>query len=663
MHLSRLLCPGTAILLAALAAAIPSRARGADASADVVLDDVDWELALEAEDEDALDELMREAASYRANPVDVNRASVSALMRVPFLDPVSAVRIAAHVRGHGPVASLDLLVRAGCLEEVELERVRPYLRARILKHESDPFEIGPSPLEADADGASGPSWDLRVRASLSESTEDSWAADGAAARAGTFARLRVSYGSLELGLACEKDIGETSLTDHTAASLIWRAPGDDEASGPLRSAGLGDMVGSWGQGLLLRSGGFPSVSGYPRMADALRGYSGAGESSSRRGGFVELERGAVTVRVLAASTALDASLDERGLVSSIRSTGHHRTEGEVAGAGVLRETAAAARVTASLGHAVEASASLLRASYSPGIAPGDPIRQHFRFSGDAMTAAGLDARVTLGDVRLGCELASKSDGGLAGLAAARLRAGRATMRTGLACLSRDYWSPMGSGAPGFSGGSNGMVAWVGAEYRSGRDWKAWTDCMVKRRLWRSYHLEMPDGSTTAVIGAEARAGALGRLRLETKLRSFADEDGDNHHTVERRHSRIKLSLDSAAVLPTSLYWWRTVASTGRSEDGALSAAGARVSEDLWEGCSVTLGLTSAVRRGSPPLLFQYEPGLPGEFGLRSLNASGVRWYIRARAGLPAGLVVTARAAGGPGRGQTEFGVGIDAGGL
>ncbi len=77
------------------------------------------ELPASASDEDEteagllLEQALRDLAALRRNPVDINAASVSELLRVPFLDPVTAVAIVAHRRESGPFARVEDLVQAG----------------------------------------------------------------------------------------------------------------------------------------------------------------------------------------------------------------------------------------------------------------------------------------------------------------------------------------------------------------------------------------------------------------------------------------------------------------------------------------------------------------------------------------------------------------------
>ncbi len=675
----------SAVLLAALpvdSAAYDVESGGDDAAADdsvlrEVLNGLDDDYAAV----DGLDEFMREAAAFREHPVDVNAAELAELLRVPFLDPASAVRIVAQRDALGPAESLDALVSRGCLSRETLTVVRPYLIARLpslpevalpevvlpgvaLHDATLPDAARPQDAAALAAPSTIPSpvtWELRLRATAQERWDAAWGARGVLSGAGTFARLRVSYEDrVDLSVACEKDAGEDSLVDHTAASLVWHGVADAPECGPAISVGLGDFVGSWGQGLLLRSGGFPSVAAYPRRRDSVRRYDGAGETTARRGVFVTASRGNACVRAILARSTLDAAIGEDGLTTSIRTTGYHRTEGEREGAFSLDESLAGVRVSVEQIAGLEVSASALRFGFSPELASGDPVRQRFKFHGEGLTAGGLDIRTSPGTLSAGCEVAMTSTGGVAALAAARLGRGSSRVNLGGAYLSRDYWVPLGGGVPGFSGGSNGVVGWVGAEYRAGSDWKAWAATRIARRPWRSYHSELPNGSASVTVGGELRTKRGWRVAVESKVRARTDSEGDPPVTVEGIVRRVRVSLRTEGSVPVTVSGWRVTSFSDGREEGSLLAVALRIDGSVAGRSSYTAGVTSMTSQGTVPPLVQYEPRLPGEFGLSSLNVPGTRWYIRVRMGLRAGLGLSARLSGGPERGQTQFGLGLDA---
>ena len=646
-----------------------------------------------------LEELVREAAAFRENPVDVNSAGLAALARVPFMGPDAALRIVAYRRKHGAFASLEDLVSSGCVGGDALTVLRPYLRVGPPVVRGSPAEAneavgGGLPVVAGRSGegrslrgfggpAGGPvqtgvEWTARLRAGTSSRHDDSWPS-GPLGGVGTFLCVRaVHRDRIGLAFACEKDEGESSVLDHVAWFARWKgteegggrrgrsgdAPRERGTGGGCMrvSVGVGDFVGSWGQGLAFRSGNIPFAAAYPRGRDFVRGYCGAGEAAPRRGVFLSLSKAVLSVEALAARTCLDATVGDDGTVISVRSTGYHRTDGERAGVGALTESLLGCRARVQWGADREVAVSVLHFGFSPELELGGDVRRRFGFEGDALTVGSADLRLSVPVGEAGAEFVVTSSGGAAALAAARVRRGGARARVGLAFLSRNYWSPIGGGAPGVSGGTNGAVAWTAVDYRASTPWRAWAEARVNGRRWRPYALEMPDWGVTASFGGEVRARGRTRASVEVRESSRIVEVPEPGGTAVRTRRKLRLSLESDGDVPARL---TLVVSETREEGavkGSLAALGARVSWASGSGLSVDVGVTTARVEGSPGADVQYEPRLPGEFSLRSLNETGTRWYIRLQRGLFDRIAITVRASGGSAPGRAEFGIGIDAGG-
>ncbi len=604
----------------------------------------------------ALEQLLRDAAALRANPLDVNTAGLQELLRVPLIDPATAVRIVAHRTEWGPYGSLDDLAAAG-VEPHALEALRPYLIARPLP-DSGGTALKPH-AEVSGTSAAGPvSWSVRARAGASGWDEDTTPAPGVAGlggHLGTYARfrMRLPHG-ISLGIACEKDSGEAALLDHAAFHVRWDAPGDD---GPI--VGVGDFVASWAQGLVMAGGGFVSTGALPRRHDRVRGYDGAGEAIARRGIFVDVSRAAVRVIGVGARTALDAAIED-GLVTTIRATGYHRTAGERLGAGALTETLLGARVVVDVATGVDVGASLVRLGFDPPIGPGDFERQRFRFHGNAVVVASTDVRLDAGPWRFGAEVAGNGGGGRAAVAAGRLVAGDARASAGFGYLSRDYWSPLGGGVPSFGGGSNGASGWIRAEYRRRGAWSAWIEGAVAWRPWRSYNLTLPDRWASLAGGGTLDLGKLGSVLADFRTLTRSVEEGEPTETLVATSRRTRFRYRTKSEPACSFTLGRTSSSLEEADVGSLTSLGVAITADLGNAWSLASGATTVVASGAPRPVIQYEPRLPGEFGLVTLNEPGTRWYIRVQAGLLRGIGVSIRCAGGPERGDVEFGIGIDA---
>ena len=618
----------------------------------------DWEAATLAaagsggEGPDLFDELLRELAALRANPIDLNSAGLTELLRVPVLAPSDAATIVALRTELGSFGGLEDLAASGRIASGAVRALRPYVVVR------------PAPVRNTAAVRSphvGVSWDVRLSASGRADPDDPWSAPSlAAAAVAPRARVRVGWGDAwRLGASFERDAGESRLLDHTAFHLSGASSGTrrGDGSSPRLAGVAGDIVADWAQGLVLSGARFPRLAALPRAADRVRGYDGAAENLARRGVHVAVARGRVAAQVLWARTSLDATIDGDGFASTIRTSGYHRTDAERAGEGVLTEVLLGSRVVIEPVERVGVGASFIRFRYDPELAHGDPERQHFRPAGPELVVASADVRLRGASWRLGAEFAGTSGGGRALLLAARARIGHATARLGCGHLSREFWSPLGRGVPGTSGGTNGIAGWVGAEYGSASSWRVWTEVIVAGHPWRTYGSELPPSSRRTTTAVEVPLEGVGRMTVEARVRR---KTASGAGTEETSSTMAKATLRTSGRVPLVLFIVRESSGPVGTEEGTASAFGVRAGIPVGASSVATFGLTSVTERGDGGLIIQYEPSLPGEFALRSLNESGTRWYIRMVSGLSERAAVTIRLSGGPDPGTMQFGVSLEA---
>jgi len=619
-------------------------------AADAGADDQD---GLDARLDDLAADALRDAAAFREHPVDVNAAGVRELLRVPFLEPGAALRIVAARASSGPFATTGDLVAHGCLSAEAFAAVAPYVVVKAPVG-SEPLGSGdPAPAMPE-----GFAWSALSRGAFA------WGTAEASGAPGTFARFRLSRGDgLRVGVACERDQGERSLTDHVAFGVEWHALG---AGSPVDvRLVLGDLSVGWAQGLVAGSSGIVSTDGYPGRSDRVRPYDGSAEVVARRGVHARVSRGPVVAQVVLARTRLDASLDDSGLVTALRPSGSHRTDSELEGRDALTEEMTCIRVTVEPRAGWRIGATAARFAYAPAFAPGDPERQRFRFSGSGLRLSGADVLFAGERWHAAGEAAVTDEGAVAWLGAAKVTAGRATAALGAAHLARDYWSPLGAGAPGASGGTNGTGAWLRVRYRPGDGVDAWCELAVSRRPWRSYLNELPDGRRRFSLGVERSLGSLGRASVRARETVADTETGDPRRTamVTTRLARADWRSTADPGLAVTVIRATSAADSAGTEAvlGSLLALGVRFETTLGA-ARLGTGCFAVSSRGEPPAVAVYEPRLPGEFGLLTLRESGTRWYARIRACLPFGAGVTARVAGGPGHGRVDAGIGIEFGG-
>ncbi len=663
------------------------------------------------------DWVIREAAAFRANPVDLNSCSLSDLLFIPFIDPVSAAAVLQYREKRGELTSLRDLVGFSGLTVASVDALAPYVVVHVADARSGVARgdvADQTPVAGLAAGAptvvgNGPdgtahlpvagrglTWSLTTRLSGShggsQATVPVFGWEDPLAEARTCVRLRVSRGDrLSAGVAFEKDPGESEVADHVAAHVTWE--------GSRGRAIAGDFNIRWGQGLIAGPQGMASVERLPSSRDRIKGYDGMSETTARRGIAATGRVGRVSLGFVAARTHLDATIDENGRVSSIRSSGYHRTESEIEGKDVLTETIAGGRVTASVlgGRADRATASvlggradcatasilgerdgradspgrrldqpslvvgasLLRFSFDPSLANGDPLRQHYRLSGAQVSLASLDAVLVSGDWRTGIEFARSTSGGTAFLASVRARSGAVRSSVGCGYQSESFRSPLGSALPGTSGGTNALSGWLRLSYTARGAWRIWGVARMTGHPWRTYHNTLPEPSGLIELGTELNLQDLGRITFGGRLRARSVEDGEPSTTGREETQTQWVVLRSSGAGGLRLSIRRSIADLNGARLGTAVALSARSTMQLTGSVALDFGAVTVAGEGQRCGITHYEPGLTGEMGLRTLNDPGTRWYIRARTIVSSNTSVALRVAGGPSPGRLEFGIGLD----
>jgi hypothetical protein len=154
---------------------------------------------------------------------------------------------------------------------------------------------------------------------------------------------------LQWGLTGEKDAGERFFGgaqkqgfDFYSAHVFLRN------AGLIRALVLGDYTVNMGQGLVhwqsLAFGKGADANVLKRQSPVIKPYTSAGEYNFMRGAAITLAKKRLSGTLLFSLRKLDANLDG-GTVSSMLSSGYHRTEGEIADRSILSVVTSGTRIT------------------------------------------------------------------------------------------------------------------------------------------------------------------------------------------------------------------------------------------------------------------------------------------------------------------------------
>ncbi len=308
--------------------------------------------------------------------IDLNRASATDLLVIPWLNPFLAYRIVAVRESVGRFESVEQLRQVPGVTGETFEAMRPFLRI----------------------GSRQRAWAGSV---ISRVGTDSIQAG--AARSRLFNRLEFQSGRVRVAALAEKDRGETSAFDFLSAGTELRL-------GRARVT-LGDFTAGLGQGLVFSAPQWRSslLNGTDRANQTTRLATSAVEGSYLRGGAAEVKVGRWNVSALGSYAGRDARLNEDGTVERLVGSGVHDDSVALAGRNAVRE----GTVGFGAGYHSNRAGVGLAAGYSKYNRVFAPADSSSSFVGREVLAAGVNAEFKLVHYELGVEMAGSSGPGLA----------------------------------------------------------------------------------------------------------------------------------------------------------------------------------------------------------------------------------------------------------
>lgn len=300
---------------------------------------------METEDDSYLQEL----AQYQRNPINLNSVDAATLREFRLLTPIQIQNLLTYRNLLGKFISLYEIQSIPGWDIATIQRIRPYVSVNTNMGLSD--ALGTRLRDGDQ------SILLRVSQTLEKSK--GFLVDPATVKnyypgspQKLFLRYKYNYKNLlQYGIVAEKDAGEEFFKgsqkqgfDFYSAHFFMRNVGI------IKSLALGDFTVNLGQGLTqwmslaFKKG--PDISGIKRQASVLRPYNSAGEINFHRGAGITVAKGKWEATVFASYKKVDANFNPadstNGIdeyVSSLQTSGLHRTQSEVEDKNIQRQLA------------------------------------------------------------------------------------------------------------------------------------------------------------------------------------------------------------------------------------------------------------------------------------------------------------------------------------
>lgn len=300
---------------------------------------------METEDDSYLQEMLQ----YQKSPINLNTADEATLKEFRLLTPIQIQNLLSYRDLLGKLINIYEMQSIPTWDVATIQKIRPYVT------------VGLNANLREALGTRLRNGDRSVLVRVSQTLEQSrgYLLDSSSAKnfyPGSPQRIFVRYkyvykNLLQYGVVGEKDAGEQFFRgaqhegfDFYSAHFFMRNVGI------VKSLALGDFTVNLGQGLTqwmslaFKKG--PDITATKRQASVLRPYSSAGEIFFHRGAGITVGKNNWEATVFGSYRKLDANFNASDtlnnsdeFISSLQTSGYHRTASETEDKGVQRQIA------------------------------------------------------------------------------------------------------------------------------------------------------------------------------------------------------------------------------------------------------------------------------------------------------------------------------------
>jgi hypothetical protein len=488
-------------------------------------------------------ESLQQEKQYRLrHPLSLNTATAEELLTLG-VSVMQAQSLIAHRRQLGALLAVEELQAVPCWDTETIVRIRPYVTIQDAE-----------PIATLVRQFRGGDHQVVLRYGRSiPLPEDATKWAGSADR--FYIRYRYRHnGGLRWGVTAEKDAGEPLFSKGRTFDFI-SVHLSGQGKGLLRQWALGDFQINSGQGLAhwqgLAFGPGADLSLLKRQGPVLQPYLSGNEFSFYRGGAFTLQQHAWSLTGWTSLRHIDASLlfDSSGAataISSLQTTGYHRTSSEIRARKAVRLLSWGARLQWEPG-ALKLGMQSGSDHFSMPLLPGTAPYQHFAPSGRTLSDLSFDWSGTWRNLHFFGELAFDRKGNTALLQGLLFSGG--TRWDGALVYRRyapGYAQLYGNALGHWSNGQNETGVYLGLQLRPGQAWvlSAWAD--AARAPWLRYRLDAPSGAFEA--GMQAAWHPFRKLETDIRFR-FQDDDGTTENIsgvikapVPVRRSALRLQV-------------------------------------------------------------------------------------------------------------------------
>ena len=291
-------------------------------STDIKAEEVISNLLQEPGEESDNSDLYDTIEELISNPVNINEAGLSELIRIPFINIATANRILKHREKFGHFFSVYELYSIQDLSKDIIDKIFPFLTI------SDK-----TPVKGNSDNSFFSNSSINLRSKIQDDLQERKGFienKFKGSKYKIYNRLIAGINNFELGFLTDKDPGENSISDFSSYFLSIKK------IGIINNIILGDYLIKWGQGLALWSPfgfskGADAVFPVKKNSKIVNRYISSSESNFFRGAALNFGWENFSLTTFYSRNGADANIDSvsQGILS-IPIDGLHRTDNEIA---------------------------------------------------------------------------------------------------------------------------------------------------------------------------------------------------------------------------------------------------------------------------------------------------------------------------------------------
>jgi hypothetical protein len=461
--------------------------------------------------------------------------------------------------------------------------------------------------------------------------------------------LRYTYSvprSMSLNLTAERDAGEPFFQGKNSAGFDFYSGhlAIERLTPHLEKIVVGDYALSFGQGLLIYNGFAPSKSAFVNLirrgGAGLRPYKSKGEVLFQRGAALQVGLGPkwqgvafASVRNRDAST-LDQDTTDELLITTVRNSGIHRTEGELSGKNQIELTTIGGRIGYEHNR-FRAHANFLSDRVDQSFADEEQLYQQFNFGKRHLQSASLDYSWQIRNLLLFGETAHNFGGSFAHVHGALVGLGR-DMDVSVLYRSypRDFFSYHAAAFGETRSVSNETGLYFGLEYRPLRQLTISTYLDFWSHPWLRFRLDRPSEGNEFLlrISYEERRKYSTYLQVKAERKDQNGAGGVVDHVVpvDKHQVRWQLNLKLNQTLE-----WRSRIEYAFYKKATREERGFLIYQDF---IFLPLEFPFAVKGriaffdtpGYDSRIYMYENDVAYSFSIPPFFYKGLRYYLYLR---------------------------------